>query len=87
MNDHILNMLKADLTVLDKLEIKPNFADLARKYIQELYSFQKTSDLKQDCAEHALQRQKVQMKRETRYSILYVPMIMNLIHMKNFQIS
>ena len=32
MNDHILNMLKADLTVLDKLEIKPNFADLARKY-------------------------------------------------------
>ena len=27
MNDHILNMLKADLTVLDKLEIKPNFAD------------------------------------------------------------
>ena len=31
MNDHILNMLKADLTVLDKLEIKPNFADLARK--------------------------------------------------------
>ena len=32
MNDHILNMLKADLTVLDKLGIKPNFADLARKY-------------------------------------------------------
>jgi len=32
MNSHILNMLKADLTVLDKLEIKPNFADLARKY-------------------------------------------------------
>lgn len=32
MNDRILNMLKADLTVLDKLEIKPNFADLARKY-------------------------------------------------------
>lgn len=32
MNDHILNMLKADLTVLDKLDIKPNFADLARKY-------------------------------------------------------
>ena len=32
MNDHILNMLKADLTVLDKLEIKPNYADLARKY-------------------------------------------------------
>ena len=32
MNSHILNMQKADLTVLDKLEIKPNFADLARKY-------------------------------------------------------
>ena len=32
MNDHILNMPKADLTVLDKLEIKPNFADFARKY-------------------------------------------------------
>ena len=32
MNSYILNMLKADLTVLDKLEIKPNFADLARKY-------------------------------------------------------
>ncbi len=32
MNSLILNMLKADLTVLDKLEIKPNFADLARKY-------------------------------------------------------
>ena len=32
MKDHILNMLKADLTVLDKLEIKSNFADLARKY-------------------------------------------------------
>ena len=27
MNDRILNMLKADLTVLDKLEIKPNFAN------------------------------------------------------------
>lgn len=32
MNSHILNILKADLTVLDKLEIQPNFADLARKY-------------------------------------------------------
>ena len=32
MNSHILKMLKADLTVLDKLEIKPNFVDLARKY-------------------------------------------------------
>lgn len=32
MNDNVLNMLKADLTALDKLEIKPNFADLARKY-------------------------------------------------------
>lgn len=41
MNDHILNMLKADLTVLDKLEIKPNFAELARKYKMDYRTIKK----------------------------------------------
>ena len=42
MNDHILNMLKADLTVLDKLGIKPNFADLARKYKMDYRTIKNT---------------------------------------------
>ena len=46
MNDHILNMPKADLTVLDKLEIKPNFADFARKYKMDYRTVKNTIDRK-----------------------------------------
>ena len=43
MNDHILNMLKADLTVLVKLEIKPNFADLEKFRCLKMFASSSTS--------------------------------------------
>ncbi len=41
MNENILNMLKADFTVLEKLEIKPNFAELSRKYKMDYRTIKK----------------------------------------------